>query len=776
MNFTTKRPILIIAIGYILGIIEGLYFKKGIVLLFFIIAIIIHLSIRKVRKTFLIDKKTSFYKKSHRYFRYIKLYLNFNSILILLITACLSSYIIRLNENRYMNLQKNLEKSDNVVFIGRIESLITDKEYEKNYTLVLEKAKIAGNILKMNNEKVIIKQKNNNKNLNQGQKIGDIIEITGNFDTPVGKRNYKGFDYNLYLKTIGIIGNLEATKIKKLKSFAYSNPSFITNIKIQSLKLSEDLQNKIKNMLPQDVSSVIIALLLGNTSLIEDNIKENFRNANLSHILAISGLHITYLISITVLCSKVFFGKRISYFISIFITILYMFITGFAPSVVRAVIMGVMLLISKILHKPNDTWNNIAISSLLILISNPYNVLNIGFQLSYGGTIGIILFQKIIDRILIKIFAKESTSKLLNKIINMTSVTISAQLIVLPISIFHFNTFSIYFLISNLLVGFITEAIMCTSFIFLFLLCLNQNLANLFSAIVIFFIKILLFISNVGRLPFSVIYLSTPHIFQIILYFVIITILFIIFILYNNTDLKTTLKRFKNLLAVFKFYIKFRINKKTRGLLKIVFILVILLIFLFNIIPKDLDIYFVDVGQGDGTFIKTPRGKTIIVDGGGSETYDIGKNTLLPYILDRGYTKIDYVILSHFDTDHVKGAFTIMENLNVENIIIGKQFEICENYKKFLEIVYNKKINVIVAELGQKIKIEKDIYINILWPGENEQILENSINNNSLVFKLIYKNFSLLFTGDIEKIAEKEILNKNINLKANILKIAHHRF
>lgn len=776
MNFTTKRPILIIAIGYILGIIEGLYFKKGIVLLFFIIAIIIHLSIRKARKTFLIDKKTSFYKKSHRYFRYIKLYLNFNSILILLITACLSSYIIRLNENRYMNLQKNLEKSDNVVFIGRIESLITDKEYEKNYTLVLEKAKIAGNILKMNNEKVIIKQKNNNKNLNQGQKIGDIIEITGNFDTPVGKRNYKGFDYNLYLKTIGIIGNLEATKIKKLKSFAYSNPSFITNIKIQSLKLSEDLQNKIKNMLPQDVSSVIIALLLGNTSLIEDNIKENFRNANLSHILAISGLHITYLISITVLCSKVFFGKRISYFISIFITILYMFITGFAPSVVRAVIMGVMLLISKILHKPNDTWNNIAISSLLILIFNPYNVLNIGFQLSYGGTIGIILFQKIIDRILIKIFAKESTSKLLNKIINMTSVTISAQLIVLPISIFHFNTFSIYFLISNLLVGFITEAIMSTSFIFLFLLCLNQNLANLFSAIVIFFIKILLFISNVGRLPFSVIYLSTPDIFQIILYFVIITILFIIFILYNNTDLKTTLKRFKNLLAVFKFYIKFRINKKTRGLLKIVFILVILLIFLFNIIPKDLDIYFVDVGQGDGTFIKTPRGKTIIVDGGGSETYDIGKNTLLPYILDRGYTKIDYVILSHFDTDHVKGVFTIMENLKVENIIIGKQFEICENYKKFLEIVYNKKINVIVAELGQKIMIEKDIYINILWPGENGQILENSINNNSLVFKLIYKNFSLLFTGDIEKIAEKEILNRNINLKADVLKIAHHRF
>lgn len=761
MNFTTKRPILIIAIGYILGIIEGLYFKKGIVLIFLIIALIIHLCVRKI----------------HRYSRYIKLYLNFNGVLILLISACLSSYLIRLNENRYTNLQINLKKCDNIVITGRIESLITDKEYEKNYTLVVEKANIAGKSVEINDEKVIVKQKNNNKNLNHGQKIGDVIEITGNFETPAGRRNYKGFDYNLYLKTIDIIGNFEAAKIKILKGLEYSNPSFITNIKIQSLKLSEYLQNKIKNMLPKDVSSIIVALLLGNTSLIEENIKENFRNANLSHILAISGLHITYLISITVLCSKIFFGKRISYIISIFVTILYMFVTGFAPSIVRAVIMGVIFLISKIFHKANDTWNNIAISSLLILIFNPYSILNVGFQLSYGGTIGIILFQNIVNKTLIKIFEKKSENKILNKIIDMISVTISAQLIVLPISIFHFNTFSIYFLISNLLVGFVTEVIMSTSFIFLFLLCLNQNLANLFSVIVILGIKILLLISNIGRLPFSVIYFSTPHILQIILYFIILILLFIIFILYNNTDLKITFKRFKNMLAVFKFYIKFRINKRTKKLLRLVFILMFIFIFFFNIIPKDLDINFIDVGQGDGTFIKTPKGKTIIVDGGGSETYDVGKNTLLPYILDRGYTKINYIILSHFDTDHVNAIFTVMENIKVDNVIIGKQFEISENYKKFLEIVHKKKINVIVAKLGQKIKIEKNIYLNILWPEENERISENSINNNSLVFKLEYKKFSILFTGDIEEKAEKMILDKYNNiLKSDILKVAHHRF
>ena len=200
-------------------------------------------------------------------------------------------------------------------------------------------------------------------------------------------------------------------------------------------------------------------------------------------------------------------------------------------------------------------------------------------------------------------------------------------------------------------------------------------------------------------------------------------------------------------------------------------------IFFFNIIPKDLDINFIDVGQGDGTFIKTPKGKTIIVDGGGSETYDVGKNTLLPYILDRGYTKINYIILSHFDTDHVNAIFTVMENIKVDNVIIGKQFEFSENYKKFLEIVHKKKINVIVAKLGQKIKIEKNIYLNILWPKENEKISENSINNNSLVFKLEYKKFSILFTGDIEEKAEKMILDKYDNiLKSDILKVAHHRF
>lgn len=120
-----------------------------------------------------------------------------------------------------------------------------------------------------------------------------------------------------------------------------------------------------------------------------------------------------------------------------------------------------------------------------------------------------------------------------------------------------------------------------------------------------------------------------------------------------------------------------------------------------------------------------------------------------------------------------------MEELKAKNVIIGKQFETCENYEEFIKIVKEKKIKVHVVDAVQKIKIEKDLYFDVLWPSLDNVIQENSINNNSLVCKLVYKDFSMLFVGDIEEIAEKAILekyqNKEAILQSTILKVAHHR-
>ncbi len=118
-----------------------------------------------------------------------------------------------------------------------------------------------------------------------------------------------------------------------------------------------------------------------------------------------------------------------------------------------------------------------------------------------------------------------------------------------------------------------------------------------------------------------------------------------------------------------------------------------------------------------------------------------------------------------------------MEEFRVKNIIIGKQFENCENYKKFMNMVKQKNSNVMVVEAGQKINIEKYLSFHVLWPDSQNKITENVLNNNSLVCKMVYRNFSVLFTGDVEEIAEKTILEKykNMNiLKTTILKVGHH--
>ncbi|MBR6504936.1 MAG: MBL fold metallo-hydrolase [Clostridia bacterium] len=185
------------------------------------------------------------------------------------------------------------------------------------------------------------------------------------------------------------------------------------------------------------------------------------------------------------------------------------------------------------------------------------------------------------------------------------------------------------------------------------------------------------------------------------------------------------------------------------------------------------------LGNGDGILIITKKNKKILVDGGGEdqeEGYSIGENVLLPYLLDRGIMCLDYIVLSHLDSDHCLGALYVMENIKVKNLIISKQGEESENYNRLLNMVQKKNINLIEVKRGDRVYFDKSTYVDILWPNTN-QIEENILNNNSIVMKLSYTNFKMLFTGDIEEEAEKEIVDlyKNTNiLEANVLKVAHH--
>ena len=182
------------------------------------------------------------------------------------------------------------------------------------------------------------------------------------------------------------------------------------------------------------------------------------------------------------------------------------------------------------------------------------------------------------------------------------------------------------------------------------------------------------------------------------------------------------------------------------------------------------------MGQGDSTLLIN-KGSNILIDTGGSldSNYDVGENVLIKFLLYKGINKINYLMISHFDADHCQGSIFLLNNLKIENLIISKQPENSKLYEEIINICKKKKIKILYVKSGDKLNI-KNLKIEILHPSE-DFISENPLNNNAIVCKITYYNFKMLFTGDIEKIAEEKILSSYKNsdvLKSDLLKVGHH--
>lgn len=757
-----KRPIVIVAIGYLIGIIMGLYLKISIVFLYALLLPIV--LIIKFIKAFIRKKKAKESFKFNmfyipRYFRYLKLILNFKVLILIVIVSIISNSIILVKEKRYDTLYEKLDKIEITGIIVDVDE-INKSNYKSTYKV---KVLSVNGSDKFKNTYIIL-------NVNKKKKIniqyGNKVIVKGEYKEPERARNYGGFNYKEYLKQLDVYGIVNASNVEILEG------KFLSKVEYVIYDLKSNIKEHAKKYIDKEAYPIFMGLILGDTSNLNDDIKEQFKNANISHVLAISGMHIScIIIGCSIVLNKLI-GKRFSKIFTILVLVFYLLLTGFSASTIRAGIAGILVILGKVIHRKSDIWTSMAISILITLIYNPYLIQNVGLQFSYIGTIGIILLNKSISKLI---------NKRKSKIKEILVVCISAQIAILPLSIFHFNTIGIYFLLTNLLLSLIIGPTVIISFVFLIIILIPifnlVFLSNVIGFLINILIKIILLISNFSFLPFSKIYIKTPTIFTIVSFYMLVSTINLIYSVKTKESVNGTELRIKYLIEVVKY--KFRKNKK-RILLIIVISSIFVSLLKFVIIKSDLNIHFVDVGQGDCCFIETPNKRTILIDGGGSETsgYDIGKNTLIPYILDRGYTKIDYIIISHFDTDHVGGILTVMEELEVGEVIISKQVEDSENYRRFKEIVKEKRIKVIIVGEGDNLQIEKDLYFDILWPNNEKLITENILNNNSIVCKMNYKNFSMLFTGDIEETAEKEILKEYKNdlhiLRSTILKVGHH--
>ena len=621
-----NRPIIIIVIGYIIGIIWGLYLNISIVFLYILLWFIYRIiqSQYKKRKFKILSIK--------RYFRYIKLFFKIHILIMIIISSFISNTIVKYTNYEY---SKAYQQSKEINTTGIIISNKKEGDYSDRY------------IVKLQNKKYYL-YVDKNKNL----EYGDKVKIKGEYQEPQCARNEGGFDYKEYLKTLKIYGTIYVENIEIIEK-NQGNPFMLLSNKI-FLKIKQNMEITFN----KKTSALMIGIMLGDTTDISEKTKEEFSESNLSHVLAVSGMHISYIVYLATNSTQKALGKRKSKFIAIIVLIIYMFITGFSVSIVRAGIMGILNCLSFVVYRKSNTINNIAIATLITLMVNPYSIISLSFLLSYGGTIGIILFEPTIEKMLKNIKIKNRKWKYVflkiqrksENIINIIAVTISAQIIITPIMVFNFNTIGLFFLVTNFLQSLIIGMIVMGGFIQILISFISIKIGIFVAKVLQVPLYGLIFISKINLGNFKVI---TPNLYQIILYYV----LFIIFIqwykLFSTKSLNSTQMRIRNTIFLIKY--------KLKPYKKRIIVTIIITILTFHVIGKlsqELKIFFIDVGQGDSTLIITPNGKTILIDGGGSENYDVGKNTLLPYLLDRKVKELDYMMITHFDQDHVRAEYS----------------------------------------------------------------------------------------------------------------------
>lgn len=603
-----KRPILTATIGFLIGILGGLYLNMVLFIFLFNLTIVIARYIQ--------DKKI---------IRIIKLWLNKSVIILLIVTAVFGYGYIYYIENTY---KKIYMLSAKVEIEGIVVSEPIINEYNKTYELKVHK---------INNKKISPKKFSFIVDKKQKDlEYGACIYCTGEYIKPNSRRNFKGFSYENYLKTKKNYGTIRAIEKSKTK---YKNK--ISIVRRLSYRLKMKIINSTGTIFTKEEEGVVLGIILGNTENITDETKDAFSGSSLSHLLAVSGAHISYIVlGLTTFFRKLRIPKKINYILTAILLIFYLFVIDFTASATRAVIMTIFLLLQIVFCRKQDLATTISFSLCIILLENPYKILDVGLLLSYLGTLGIIIiFNKI----------KSKDKKLIDKLKDMCILTISAQILILPVMAICFNTISFTFIISNLIASIIIGPIIIFGFILILISFFNMYISKIFAKPYIVLLKVLINVANYSSMiPISRIYVRTPYMISIILYYLFIAILIIIFEI-QKSNRKFIKEKFQSILTC----IKYKILKNKKSLCVCIALIILISIFI-NQIPSGLKIYFIDVGQGDSTLIVTPLNKTILIDGGGNENSNVGKNILLPYLLDRRIRKLDYVFISHFDTDHVR--------------------------------------------------------------------------------------------------------------------------
>ncbi|WP_439952285.1 DNA internalization-related competence protein ComEC/Rec2 [Effusibacillus lacus] len=575
-------------------------------------------------------------------------------------------------------------------------------------------------------------------------RYGDRIQIRGLLLEPTPQRNPGGYDDQQYLARKGIHARMSVKFANQIEKIGQETSLY--GITVSPLR--DHAWNTLYKLFPPGEAELAGGIVLGFKSDLPGEWETAFETLSVTHILAASGFNVGLISAALFYLFKLFrMPKGMAGAIVILTIVIYTLASGAGPSVVRAGIMAILILIGASLGRQADMLTTVATAALLSALWNPGVVFDIGFLLSFITTIGLILLT---PRWMPFLPGPGWFRSAL-------AACLAAQIASTPILVYHFNQISPFSLLANLYIMPLTFLLVPLGFGMLVLGMAHPWLAlpfvGLYRFLMLLLVKPVVWLSEATRQwTLSV---SSPPLWGVALFYA-----GLLFLLYRNRISKFTTSR--------------RFVRNGIGLLAILLVAAALL---WLKPSKELRVTFLDVGQGDSALIETPSGMTILVDGGGIPSYfesdfDVGERIVLPFLRHRGVGTLDYVIATHADEDHVRGLLAILKHVKVRNLIVSGYPDDSPFYQEILETARSRGTPIYQAQAGIGWQLEPGVAWRFLNPAVFHQGTRSDSNSNSVVFQLEFGSRRFLFTGDIEGETEPDILP--FVQPVDVLKVAHH--
>lgn len=605
-------------------------------------------------------------------------------------------------------------------------------------------------------------------------KIGNIIKVRGKLRQFEEAANKGNFDSRKYYLSLGFYGKIEAGTIEVINSEYSGIRQGLYELRMEIIERLEKLCSDNKGIFSiiNNKNGIIGAIILGDKTDLDSDIKELYSVSGIAHILAISGLHISFIGMAIYRLLRRRFRFLFSAAVSIPVVLSFGIMSGFGISTIRAIIMFILKIIGEVLGRKYDAITAISLAGLVLLVQNPFVVCNSGFQMSFGAIIAIVLILPIVEEIL-------NTD---NKIIKVLSANFTISLVMNPILAWNYYELPTFSFLLNIVVVPLMSVVIVSSIAGIFCSCIMFG----FGKAVIFpgcgILELYTFLCNIiNKSSVASIVVGQPKVTIIIVYYAILLV--VLFGLKNIRTKYTRAEKERNIIKKETGLVLEKKAKKERRIkgqnvkLRLACIVGFLLLncLIYYIPNPGFYITFINVGQGDGILIHGDNGTKVMVDGGSTSEKQVAKNCIVPYLKAEGIGTIDYSIITHTDKDHISGILEILENNNsnrirIKNLVMPDINMKDDTYNELIEKAKLKKINVLYIKKGDTLSLGKT-KIKCIYPETTTTASDK--NDYCTVLSVKNKTSKILLTGDISKEIEEKIKD-DIEENYTVLKVAHH--